>query len=479
MQNVSTRSSISASALRPPMLEQLERRQLMDAVILEPNIGLRNTSAGGFSTNQSVLTIPLTEKVNIADANLIQVRGYAINPIAGGQKKLVINVVNVQVVPSPEGEDFGYIQLTTDRLMRKGGRIYFYAGSLTHQADGSAVDEQIVRSPKGQNKERFTLASRAFRPTDINLFNQSIYPSASAPSTQNGAVPDGTARADLTALLAAKIADGTITGLQRDRALAGYDSSSNRSTIPDHNMRAALFSLTGTLAESAISTYLTADNASGSPYTILEFQDTTDPGVIIAETRVLDNGRLRLRIKTDFRGENFAAISTILAHEAVHQDSTFSIQEEVIANIFQDVVYAQQLDADPNIATEGSGLVKILNTQQLALLNSGRGIFPLVGTLAAPIRNSEQGVFPFAADVAGGDYVSYTDYLTRLYQARGGSSGTTPGNTALEAYYDNFVSEGSAGNFSDTIITELDSTLFNVLLPPMSVRIAGALKLTV
>ncbi len=477
MQNPSPRRS--DSPVRPALLEQLEKRELMAAVVLEPNIRLRNTSAGGFSTNQSVLTVLLTEKVNIANPNLIQVRGYAINPIAGGQKKLVINVVDVQVVPSPEGEEFGYIQLTTDRLMRKGGRIYFYAGSLTHQADGSAVAEQIVRSPKGQNKERFTLASRAFRPTDINLFSQSIYPDASAPTIQNGAVSDATAKADLTAFLAAKIADGVITGARRDAALAGYDNALNRSTIPDHNIRAALFSLTGTLAESAISTFLTANNASGAPYTILEFQDTTNPGIIIAETRLLDNGRLRLRIKTDFRGENFAAISTILAHEAVHQDAVFSIQEEVIANIFQDVVYAQQLDTDPNIATEGSGLVKILNTQQLALLNSGRGIFPLVGTLAAPIRNSEQGVFPFAADVTGGDYVSYADYLTRLYVARGGTSGTTPGNTALETYYDNFVSTGAAGNFSDKIITALDTSLFNVLLPPLSVRVAGALKLTV
>jgi hypothetical protein len=477
MRYASTRRSESATAVRPPMLEQLERRELMSAVINEANIKVRNASAGGFSTNQSVIKIPLSEEVNIADPNLIQVRGYAINPLTGNQKKLVINIVDVKVVDIP-GETYGIIEITTDRLMRKGGRIYFYAGSLTNQSDGSAVAEQIVRSPRGQNKERFTLASRAFRPTNIDLLSTALYPSASAPIDASSAIPEATVTADLTAFLNAKVTKGLITAAERDEALDTYDDATNRQRVPDHNLRAALVSLTGTIAESAITTYLTGDNLSGSPYTILAFQTTTD-NAVIAETQVLPNGRLRMRIKPGFQGEHFAALSAIVAHEAVHQDATFTIQEEVIANLFQDVVYAQQLDVDESIASEGTALVKLLNTQQLALLNSGRGLFPIVGTLQGPILHAENGVFPGGKNIPGGDYVSYTDYLTRQYAARGGTSGTSPGNGTLEDYFDNFVTSNPAGDFGDTLITTLDTNLFPVLTNPMAVRIAGILDLTV
>ena len=474
MRNSSTRPAHSATQGGRPMFEPLEKRELMDAVVLQPNIRVRNTSAGGFSTNQSVITVPLTEEVNIADPNLIQVRGYAINTLTGGQKKLVINVVDVQVIDSPN-DTLGYVQITTDRLMRKGGKIYFYAGSLTHKDDGAPVAEQIVQSPKGQNKERFTLASRAFRPTDFNFFNTSIYPTANAPIDADDPIAEGTVTTDLTAFLNAKVAKGIITAGEATAALATYNDATNRLRIPDHNMRAALVSLTGTIAQSAIATFLTGANASGQPYTTVAFQETSG-NAIIAETSVLSNGRLRTRIKEGFQGEHFVAISAILAHEALHQDATFTIQEEVIANTFGDIVYAQQLDVDPTVASEGTNLVKLLNTQQLALLNSGRGIFPLVGTLQAPILNAENGVFPFGKTIPGGDYVSYADYQTRQYAARGGVSGTSPGNLTLEAYYDNFVTSTPAGSFSDTLITTLDGNIFPAMTGPLSIRVAGILR---
>jgi hypothetical protein len=52
-------------------------------------------------TNHSVLTIPLTEKVNIADVTKIQVRGFAYDPLDPTQvkqKKIIINVIDAKVL---------------------------------------------------------------------------------------------------------------------------------------------------------------------------------------------------------------------------------------------------------------------------------------------------------------------------------------------------------------------------------------------
>ncbi len=477
MRKASCNTSETAMSF-PPALESLERRQLMAAVVNSAQIKVRNASADGVSTNQSVLTIPLTEKVNIADVSKIQVRGYAIDTLnPGGQKKVVVNVLDAKVVEV--GQTYGLIQITTDRLMRKGGSIFFYAGALTHQADGSAVPEQLnPKSPAGQNKERFTLACRAWRPTDLNLFSPSIYPAATAPTVADNTVSDATAVADLTTFLNAKVAKGIITTGQRDVALVQYNDATNRLRVPDHNLRAALVSLTGTFAESAINTFLTGANQSAKPYTILTFAETSS-GAVIADTRVTSAGRLELRVKPAFRGEHFVALSAILAHEATHQDATFTIQEEVVGNIFQDVVYAQQLDTDGTVAAEGTSLVKFLNTQQLALLNSGRTLFPITGTLQGPILNANRGVFPFGKSIPGGNYVSHADYNTRQYAARGGVSGTSPGNQTLETFLAKFTTDAPAGPFSYTLINRLDANLWPVLTNPMAIRIAQTLKLTV
>jgi hypothetical protein len=459
------------------LFETLEKREFLTAVVNPAAIKTRNVSANGVSTNQSVLTVPFSEKVNIADVTKIQVRGFAIDTINGGQKKIVINVVDAQVIDV--GQDYGLIQITTDRLMRKGGAIFFYAGALTHQADGTAVPEQLnARALQGQNKERFTLACRAWKPTDINLLSPSIYTGASAPTVADSVLADAAVEAELTTFLETKRLNGLITAAQRDEALALYDDATNRLRVPDHNMRAALVSLTGTFAANAINVYLGNANVTGKPYTIVAFAETSESAVI-AQTRVTSANRLETRIKPTFQGEHFAALSAILAHEAVHQDNTFTIQEESVANVMQDVVYAQQVDTDPTIVNDGTSLVKYLNTQQLALLNSGRALFPITGVLQGPILQANRGVFPGGKVVPGGNYVSYNNYVFRQYEARGGVNGTSPGNPTMDEYLTHFTGDAPAGAFSDTLITRLDANLWPVLTNPMAVRIATALKLTV
>ena len=65
MRNASHEDSVPTAGA--PTFEQLEKRQMLSAVVNSAKIKNRYVSENGVMTNHSVLTIPLTEKVNIAD----------------------------------------------------------------------------------------------------------------------------------------------------------------------------------------------------------------------------------------------------------------------------------------------------------------------------------------------------------------------------------------------------------------------------
>src|SRR5207253_6509259 len=97
----------------------------------------------GVSINQSLVTLPFDQQIVLLDSNQIQVRGYAINPINGHQKKLVIHVLSLVLGPGNQS-----LIIQTDRLMRKaGGKILIEAGALTG-TDTTPVAAQTVSSPQ-------------------------------------------------------------------------------------------------------------------------------------------------------------------------------------------------------------------------------------------------------------------------------------------------------------------------------------------
>jgi hypothetical protein len=261
-------------------------------------------------------------------------------------------------------------------------------------------------------------------------------------------------------------------------ALSQYNDATNRLRIPNHNLRAALISLTGTSADNAINVYLGTANVTGKPYTIIDFANTSD-AAIIAQTRVTSANRLETIIKPTFQGESFVALSAILAHESMHQDNTFTIQEETVANIVQDVTYNEQINADPSVVDDGTSLVKYLNTQQLALLNSGRSIFPVTGVLQGPILNTA----PRRVPVREGDPGRQLRQLQRLRPAPVRRSWrcqrTSPGNPTLEEYVTNFPGVSPAGAFSDALIAKMDAALYQAIPNLNAIFAASALKLSI
>ena len=452
---------------RSAVIETLENRRLLavSPVIAGTKIKGINLSAAGVSTNQTLITVPFTDNITVADVGKLRLFGYALNPESANlaQVKTTVNVVSAQVITSDENNDgvqeHKYLQITTDRLMRKGGAIIFNEGALTDD-NNDTLATQTRKTVKGQNKERFTLACRTFRPGHLAKLTNDLYDASPVPTTANVAPSDASVRASLDTFLGKKVTLGIITQASKDAAMTRYDNSNG--TVPPANLRAALFSLTGTFAEAAIGAYLDGANLTGKPYTIVTFGDPDDPTVPVAETSIrVSDGRLRAIFKTDFRGEPFQALSAWIAHEALHQDTQIGLQEEIIATAAATLTYAQQAQTDPAFLGTGTKLVNSTNEELYAFINSGRAIFPYVGLLNGPIINAAAGVFPGQKTPADGQgvYTSWENFVRRGYLERGAVSVATNTNPTWATYYKKITGKDAPTNqkFNDALIADIDS----------------------
>ncbi|MEA2710263.1 MAG: hypothetical protein QOF78_2864 [Phycisphaerales bacterium] len=475
----SDRTNVAARA-GAPMFEPLEKREMMadSSVIAGSKVKSRNIVDDNVS--RTILTVPFTGNLASIDTTKMRLFGYALNTLSNSltaQIKVTVNVVSAQVLAADaDGNgtiDHSLLEITTDRLMRKGGQIWFYPGAYTDDAGNTNVEHRTF-AVKGQTKERFTMASRAFIPTNFNRFTDDVFASSGSPSANSTDVPEATVTTNLDIFLQKKVTGGLITQAQKDAAMTTYNSAAAKARIPVANLRAALLSLTGTFADAAITSFL------GPNYTIVTFLDPQDSTVEVAKTTARTDGKLRTIFRPEFDGEPFQALSVWLAHEALHQDNDFKLQEEVIAVTIGTYVNAQQAQTDPAYLKAGSRLVNKENEKLLAFLNSGRTIFPFPGVKVAPMLKKAQGVFigGKATTDGGGVYASYEDFIRRLYIARGSVSGNTAGNAVLNDYYLKLTGKTPAANmqFSDTIMTDIDA-LNLVIGPREAVRVANALRL--
>jgi hypothetical protein len=465
-----------AKALRRPAIanrraaafESLEERQLLatSPVFAGTKIKGINLSANGVSTNQTLITVPFTDDINVVDAGKIRVFGYALNPessSATAQIKTTVHVSSVQTITSDENGDgvqeHKYLQMTTDRLMRKGGTIIFNEGAFTDK-NGDTLATQTVKTVKGQNKERFTLACRAFRPGAVAFgkMSDAIFNESSTPTTASTAPADATVRSNLDNLLNKKVLLGIISQAQKDAAMSRYDTSNG--IFPDATLRGALFSLTGTFAEPAIASYLDGNNLTGKPYLIVTFDNPPDSTVPVAQTSFRDDGRIRTIFKPEFRGESIQALSAWLAHESIHQDSNIGLQEEETATVIETLIYAQQATVDAAFMNAGTKLAALENEKLYAFLNSGRAIFPYVGLLDGPILGGA-GVFPGqkAPSDGQGNYTSWENFVKRGYLARGAMSQSTATNPLWRTYYKSITGKDAPVSqvFNDALIADIDS----------------------
>ena len=314
---------------------------------------------------------------------------------------------------------------------------------------------------------RFSLGQRALTATPTE-------PSTNTVTTQ------------LTAYLNAEISAGFITSDQKTAALATYNDATITSEIPAPNMRAALASLTGTIANGAIAQFTTSANVTGKAFTVVDFSTEVSTAAEIAETTGnVTTKRIRTLFKTSFKGESFLTLAPFLAHEALHQDLVGAdptlpdaIPEEEFANSVETYVWAQELVNSPAVAAAHTELSTHLNADLLAMLNSGLALFPRVGEATAPINSGN--ALPKSSPTAGGTsaFLSFEDYTERTYAARNFSNATTTANPyALQVL--NNITLGSAttlATFSQSAIDQMDANQ-QIISDKNAVALAHVLRL--
>jgi hypothetical protein len=458
-----------------PLIDTLEKRELFavsDVAIVTSKIKVKNNfNSGGINTNTSTVTVRFTENVTLVDASKFRMIGYVTNPVGGAQRKVTVGISNLT-------QDATYPNIftfTTNTLSPKTGRIIIDAGGVRDSGGDDVV--QNVQPPKGQNKERFTLARRAFRPTDLTLFPTSVQPGGSNGAVADDDVPEGTVTSSFTSFMSKKVTAGLITQSQYDRAVALYNSNNTKAIVPNANLRAALASLIGTVGEPAINAILSAQNETGRNWTIIDFSSETRPSAVVGESYINpDTGRIRTLFKEEYRGEPFQALAGYIAHETLHTDNFNSTLEETFTNTVETMVYAQHLLGFRGWIFSNTQLTQQGNAKLMAMLNSGSKVFPRVGIYTAPKLNSGNQVF-----YQSGTYTdtSFANYMNTLYTDRGYTEYVTPGNDTLNAFYSAITSgqTPTTSGFGNPALSGIDANQ-TVITDKLAIRLAGLLGLT-
>ncbi len=480
------RSDAPKCALRAAsnfIVDKLEERRLMTSALTITSFaveGRRNTDLT--PRNGSAVIVTFSGNVNLQSNgfNRIRVSAAGLNPITGLEQRYSMRGLSASAVngnPRAVRVNFGSI-------ISNNARFNIEAGAIR-----DTTNEDVVRTSTATDnrirtnitRQQATLAQRALRPTDVSLFDRTNFSTSPVSATANISPSANSVRSSLSTFLSAKVTAGKLTSAQRTSRLNQFTNSANIAIIPDANIRAAVISLAGTIAESAIDAYFGTANLTGRTWSTVE-ADGSRFGVDAryAETRIV-NGRLQTIINPVYQGEDFRSLSALLAHEALHQDNPSSIREETITNAIETLVWAEQLDIDATPADNGTQLVARQNFRLLSLLNSGRSNFPNVGTGAGVLRSPAGGVLAGGTPVGGvsGQTISsFEQDLDVEYRGRGfGDFGDQPGNVTLNAYINRAINTtGRTYNFSQTTLDTLDRSQ-TVINPVVAIKLAGILKL--
>lgn len=465
-----TTANTSAGAM-----ESLEQRQLLAVspeVIIASKIKVKNLfDDQGLSLNQSQLTIRFSSNVTLADPTKVRMIGYVVNPVGGAQRKVTVKLSEIthDATNTPN-----IITFKTDSLSPKTGRIIIDPGGVKDPNGDDIV--QNVQPPKGQNKERFTLARRAFRPTDLSLFPKFVDAGGNNGSVANTDVPEATVTGNFTSFMRRKRDAGLITEAQRQQAVDLYNDATVQSIIPNANLRAALASLVGTVGEPAINSIINGDNSTGKPWTIVDFSAEARPGAVVAESLINPtSGRVRMLFKQEYRGEPFQALAGYLAHETMHIEPNMSAgqQEEICTNIVENLVYAHHVLGFRGWIFSQTQLTQQGNAELLAMLNSGSKVFLRVGVSGAPLLNPDGKVFWNGTT----NDSSFDGFVRRQYQERNFGDFNTDGNAIWQAMYQLITGRTEEANYNRTTISRIDESQ-QIITDKRAITLAGYLGLT-
>lgn len=461
-------------------IENLEDRRLMAATIRGTDVLTLTANDGTKNNGNDVIVRFSAPAQGTVDVSKVRMFGYAFNTLNGGNEKKTINIVSASI------NSAGNLVLRTDVQVRKGAQITLNAGAVKDNTNANITGS--IRTGKGLNRDRFTLALRAFSPNDKTLFSSARIVGGTNPTTANTAASESAVRTQLDAFLTKKVNnEKSITAAQKTAALAQYDSSANKAIVPAHNLRAAIVSLVGTIGAPAIDFYFGTKNSTGKvPLTVTFDGSQISSGATIAEGSYTTSGRYKLIFNPNYAGEHFAVLSGRMAHEAMHDsvDRTNSRQEEIILNFVESVIYAQQAVTDFNITRSGTQYTTYANYRLMLALNSGDRQFPRVGIKAAPIKGGVANPgFAFNTPYAGTNVDSLYEDVFNEFEARNvAMKDPTAVNEISLAVLKNLTGNtytSTTGRFSTALIDDIDISQDTMGDQFVAQRVARVLQLKV
>lgn len=399
--------------------------------------------ADGTPDNKSQVSIPYTGNINIKDASKISITARMTEPV---NKSVNIPILSVTKDPKNPNQ----LIIKTGQQVPKGATIRIQTGALATNG-GANIPGVTVGSPQGISQTDFNMTNRAFKPTNINLFNRTAFPNATqAPVPAAGNYTEQQALNEVTNLYNKAVAAKKMTPAERTLRLNQFKSPQAKGIMPDPKLRAGLFSLAGTSASAAIDSVLTSNNQSGKPYASITFDQNAPSGFVGARGNSL--GQREIVYSSSYKGEPIEAIGAIMAHEVMHQDNVNGQQEEVLAETARAIVWSEQLILNPSLATRNTPAVQNNNTVSLALLNSGNNGYPKVGITSAPQIQTGPSPSKSKVFVGGNENVISLDNY-----ARGSAAvlGVQDIDTVGNSYLSSFVSKVNKSNISNNGFTRI------------------------
>ncbi|MGI8927061.1 MAG: hypothetical protein ACR2HN_10510 [Tepidiformaceae bacterium] len=299
------------------------------------------------------------------------------------------------LVRSAEAQDDGRtIVLEVDRIIPDGAKLRVAKRAFQVGAAGelSAVISGDL-SP-----EVALLAGRALGITRATVL---------APPVARPAAPEDSDPAAMRALLEDHLRKRAADAETVLRAVAAFDAIPE-ATVPSPKLRSALAALTGTFAEPAIASLLTATNCTGKPAASVLFQPPPEaPDLFARATRSRDGARV-ISVNPSLAGDRIEHLMAILAHEAIHCDRDAGRAEEVASTAFDTLLYLQLVAVMPEIVDSGTPLARDLNVDVVAMINSGRRLPESIGLLrSAGVAQALPGT--------NSPYASFADLVAAAY----------------------------------------------------------------
>jgi hypothetical protein len=407
----------------------VKAQQISDIRII--NAGIKETKLfdkEGVALNESSVVVPFTDRIKIINAAKISLHGQAFDPETGSFLNIKIPITFAGV----DEQNPNTLILITGQLTPKNSILRIGGGALAG-LNGDFVVKQKATLWQGEPSEDFTLANRPFKPEKINLFlNLAFFDASANFDNHSPALTEEEAIMALEKFLDARIAVGQLDESMKAAAVALFNSDNVKNIIPNPSLRAALALLKGSVAEGAINAILIGNNQSGKPYSEVIFDQQVTSGN--AKISIASDGEIAIRINEILQNEPLPALSALLAELTLYQDSSFGQQEDIIAMAIRTFVWSQYLLALPQIANRNSLLVRILNTDLLAMLNSGHYAFPAIGLMDAP-RPVKGIVAPSSQVFVGGSpgITSFEDYQRKYAQFLFYPDIDSPGNPYLDS----------------------------------------------